>query len=60
MEALAEGWTHLAGALRALGEGGLRAIPPDVVGQAAALAEGERRFFEEVASRVSDSEAQRS
>jgi len=58
MEALAEGWTHLAGALRALGEGGLRAIPPDVVGQAAALAEGERRFFEEVASRVS--EAQRS
>lgn len=58
MEALAEGWTHLAGALRALGEGGLRVIPPNVVGQAAALAEGERRFFEEVAARVS--EAQRS
>jgi len=42
----------LAAALRALGDGGARALAQEVVGQAGALAEGERRFFAEVAAHV--------
>ena len=50
MEALAAGWTRLAQALRALGEEGARAVPAAVQGQARELAEGERRFYEDLAA----------
>jgi hypothetical protein len=50
MERLAESWTRLAEMLRDLAERDSRAVPPAVTGQARALAEGERRFFEDVAA----------
>ncbi len=50
MDGLAEGWTRLAMALKELGEGGVRIVPAGVLGEARALAEGERKFFEDVAA----------
>ncbi len=50
MEALAEDWTRLAEALRGLGEQAAPAVPGQVLAQARALAGGERRFFEDVAT----------
>ncbi len=47
MEGLADRWTRLAEGLRAVGEEGT-AVPAGVVAQAQALADGERRFFEDV------------
>lgn len=48
MEGLADGWTRLAGSLRELGEAAAHAVPPGVLARVRALAEGERRFFEDV------------
>jgi hypothetical protein len=50
MEELAGRWTGLAEALRALGEEGAQVVPAGVLAQARALAEGERRFYEDVAA----------
>ncbi len=50
MEGLAGDWTRLAEALRALGEEAATAVPSRVVAQARGLADGERRFFEDVAA----------
>jgi len=49
MEALAVAWARLAHELKHLSEKGPpAAVPPGVAAQARALAEGERRFFEDV------------
>jgi hypothetical protein len=50
MEGLAGGWTRLAEALRRVGEQDARTVPAAVLAQARAVAEGERRFYEDVAS----------
>jgi Domain of unknown function (DUF4872)/Butirosin biosynthesis protein H, N-terminal len=52
MEALADGWTALAAGLVRLAEEGGARVPAEVAAQARALAEGERRFFEDAAARV--------
>jgi hypothetical protein len=51
MDALADGWTALAGGLARLAEGG-GPVPEQVAAQARALAAGERRLHEDVAARV--------
>lgn len=53
MEGLAERWTRLAEALRELGDEAATAVPAGVLAQARALAEGERRFFEDVTAAFS-------
>ena len=50
MEGLATAWARLAHELRHLSDQASPAIPLGVVAQARALAEGERRFFEDVAA----------
>jgi hypothetical protein len=52
IEEIADGWTRLAAALRALGDEPGAAVPPAVAEQALGLARRERRFFEDVAARV--------
>jgi hypothetical protein len=52
MRELAERWTTLAQAFKALSEAPGAGAPPPVVGIAGDVARGERRFFEEVAALV--------
>jgi hypothetical protein len=52
MEAIADGWTRLAEALRAIGDAPRGEVDPAAAALARALATRERRFFEDVAARV--------
>ncbi|ACL66083.1 conserved hypothetical protein [Anaeromyxobacter dehalogenans 2CP-1] len=52
MDALAAGWSALAGAMRAVGEAPGAAVSPELAAQARALAQAERRYHEDVAARV--------
>jgi hypothetical protein len=52
MEALAGGWSRLAGELRRLSNAAGAAVPAEVAALAASLARDERRWHEDVAARV--------